>query len=118
MKKLAIPVLKGKLSVYLEQSKHFQVFTIADGNVISEEIENISKKLLDRLPEWAKEKGITDIIIYKASKSTIHLFAPYGINLFVGIPVSTIRRLVEDYILGQLKSDEKIISSIMIQHEH
>ncbi|MBN1144215.1 MAG: hypothetical protein JXA72_07320 [Bacteroidales bacterium] len=117
VRKLAIPVKRGKLTAYMEECHHYEIFEIADGNVRSEEIVTIPKKSPDQLPEWAKNKGITDIIIYKASKRTIHLFAPYGINLFVGVPISTSRRLVEEYIHGQLKSDEKIIYSIMIQHE-
>lgn len=112
MKKVAIPVCNGKLSEYPESCNHYEVFSIADGRVKSQEIETVPERNPDHLPEWAFNKGITDIIFFKAHKKLIYLFAPYRINLFIGIPINTPQKLIEAYIKGNLKSDENIISAI------
>jgi len=113
MKRVAIPVIKGQLSEYFGQCNHYEIFEIDNGNVKSEELEIPPKEDITKLPEWAANEGITDIIVYKINKRIITLFTPFRINLFVGIPISTPRNLIEDYINGRLKSDEKIISEIM-----
>ncbi len=113
MKRVAIPVVGGRLSEYFGQCDHYEIFEINDGNVISEEIEIAPKEYITKLPEWASVEGITDIIVHRIDKRIITLFAPLRINLFVGIPVNTPRNLIEDYINGKLRSDEGIISEIM-----
>jgi len=114
MKRVAVPVVKGQLSEYFGQCNHYEIFEIDEGNVKSEEIEIPPKEDITKLPEWAASEGITDIIAYKIDKRIITLFAPFRINLFVGIPISSPRNLIVDYINGKLKSDEKIISEIMV----
>ena len=113
MKKVAIPVVKGKLSEKFGQCNHYEIFEI-DGDVVkSEEIEMPSDKNITKLPEWTYRKGITDIIAYKIDKRIISLFISYKINVFVGIPINTPQKLIDEYINGKLKSDEKIISQII-----
>ena len=113
MKRVAVPVVKGQLSEYFGQCNHYEIFDIDEGNVKSEEIEIPPKEDVTKLPEWAASEGITDIIAYKIDKRIINLFTPFRINLFVGIPISSPRNLIEDYKNGKLKSDEIIISEIM-----
>lgn len=112
MKRVAVPVSGGRK--YFGQCDHYEIFEIDEGNVISEKAEIPPKKYAEKLPEWASEKGITDIIVYRIDKRIITLFAPLRINLFVGIPLNTPRNLIDDYIDGKLKSDERIISEIMV----
>jgi len=113
MKRVAVPVVKGHLSEYFGQCSHYEIYEIDGENVKSEEIEIPPKEDITKLPEWAASEGITDIIAYKINKRIITLFTSFRINLFVGIPINTPRNLIEDYINGRLKSDEKIISEIM-----
>lgn len=113
MKRVAIPVVKGKLSEYFGQCNHYEIFEIDEDNVRSEEIEVPPREDITKLPEWAFSESITDIIAYKIDKRIITLFSGYKINVFVGIPISTPRKLIEEYINGNLKSDDKIILEIM-----
>ncbi len=113
MKRVAIPVVKGKLSENFGQCNHYEIFDIDEGIAKSEEIDIPPEKYITKLPEWVNRKGITDIIAYKIDKSIITLFSAYKINVFVGIPVNTPRNLINEYINGKLKSDEKIISQII-----
>jgi predicted Fe-Mo cluster-binding NifX family protein len=113
MKRVAIPVVNGKLSENFGQCNHYEIFEIDNGIVKSEEIEVPPGKNISKLPEWAKRKGITDIIAYKIDKSIITLFSVYKINVFVGIPINIPRKLIDEYINGKLKSDRNIISQII-----
>lgn len=113
MKRIAVPVSKGQLSEHFGQCNHYEIFDIYDGNVKSEEIEISPDKNVEDLPEWAASKGFTDIIAHKIDKRIINLFIPYRINLFVGIPINSPPNLIKDYINGNLKSDERIISEII-----
>jgi predicted Fe-Mo cluster-binding NifX family protein len=113
MKRVAIPVLKDQLSEYFGQCDHYEIFEIDNGTVVNEMSEIPPTDYVTKLPEWASLAGITDIIVYRIDKKFITLFAPLRINLFVGIHLNTPRNLIEDYINGRLKSDERIISEII-----
>jgi predicted Fe-Mo cluster-binding NifX family protein len=113
MKKVAIPVTSGLLSEYFEQCDYYQIFDIAGRNIRSEKIVKPPGGNITKLPEWVADKGITDIISYKIDKCIITLFAPFRIDLFVGIAVNSPQNLVNDYMNGKLMSDEKIINEIM-----
>lgn len=113
MKKVAIPVTMGLLSENFGRCNHYELFVIDNGLVKSEEIEIPPKHDISGLPEWAENKEITDIIVHRIDKNLIKLFQPKRITLFVGIPIDTPRNLVEDYISGNLKSNQQIISEIL-----
>ncbi len=113
MKRVAIPIVNGRLSENFGQCNHYDIFEL-DGLIVkSEQLEIPPKDDITKLPEWAANEGITDIIAYKIDKRIIKMFTFFRINLFLGIPIDTPRNLVEDYVNGRLKSDEKIISQII-----
>jgi len=111
MKRVAIPVIKGKLSEKLEKCHYCEIFEIDGDNVKSNEIE-MPPSDPEELPEWAEKQGITDFIVYKIDKKIISLFTGKKINLFVGIRIDSPEKLIEAYVSGTLKSDEKVISEI------
>ncbi|MBN2610550.1 MAG: hypothetical protein JXB00_03250 [Bacteroidales bacterium] len=113
MKKVAIPVVDGKLSEYFGGCNHYEIFSVDAGFVKSEEIEKRPEISIAKIPGWIAGKGVTDIITHRIDKRIINDFIPYGINLFIGIAVNSTHRLIEDYLSGNLRSDEKIISEIM-----
>jgi len=112
MKQVAIPVVQGRLSEYFGQCSHYEIFEIKGKKIQSNKIEVPPDKELAKLPVWASQQGITDIIAYKVDKKIISMFSSYKINLFVGIPINTPQNLIEDYVNGILKSDDKIINEI------
>ena len=111
MKRVAIPVIKGKLSETFEKCHYCEIFEIDGDNVKSNEIE-MPPSDPAKLPEWAEKQGITDFIVYKIDKKIISLFTGKKINLFVGIRIDSPEKLIEAYVSGTLKSDEKVISEI------
>lgn len=113
MKKVAIPITNGYLSEFFGQCNNYALFLIDNGIVRSEEIEIPPKQNIADLLEWAEIKGITDIIVYRIDKNLIKLFQPKRINIFVGILIDKPRNLIEDYLNGNLKSNQQIISEIL-----
>ena len=113
MKRVAIPVSNGMLSEYFGRCNYYKIFEISENNIVQEKKEIPREKDITRLPEWMAEKRISDVITYKVDKQIINLFSSYRINLFVGISIDTPQNLIEDYINGNLKSNEKIISEII-----
>ena len=111
MKRVAIPVIKGKLSEQFEKCHYCEIFEIDGDNVKSNEIE-VPPSDISQLPDWAVKQGITDFIVYKIDKTIINMFTKEKINLFIGIKIDSPEKLIEAYVDGILKSDEKIISEI------
>jgi len=112
MKRVAIPVVNGKLSEYFGQCDHYEIFEIDGANIKSNEVEVPPYRDITKLPVWAARQRITDVIAYKVDKKILPLFLINKINIFIGIPINIPRNLIEDYINGKLKSDEKIIKEI------
>ena len=113
MKRLAIPVINGELSEYFGKCSHYQVFDIS-GNQVKENVLEIPElNDIMKMPEWAKENGITDIISYKLDKKILMLFTRYKINLFIGISKRRPEELLEEFIEGTLVSDQSIIKGII-----
>ncbi|MFZ5939893.1 MAG: NifB/NifX family molybdenum-iron cluster-binding protein [Bacteroidota bacterium] len=113
MKRIAVPVSGNLLSEHFGQCEAYRIFVIGEDEVSSERVEIPPQMEVSMLPGWASALGITDIIAYRVDKSIIALFTPFRINLFVGIPRETPEKLIDDYLNGRLKSDERIISEII-----
>ncbi len=111
MKRVAIPVVKGKLCEQFEKCHYCEIFEIDGDNVKSNEIE-VPPSDISQLPEWAVKQGITDFIVYKIDKEIIKRFTKEKINLFIGVSIDAPEKLIEAYVNGTLKSDEKVISEI------
>ena len=113
MRRVAIPIIEGRLSEYFGQCNHYEIFEISNDQVKSDEIEVPSVPDIKYLPEWAVGRGVTDIITYKIDKRIIRMFAKYKINLYVGIEQNTSQELIRDYMSGRLNSNTKVINEIL-----
>ena len=113
MKRVAIPVYDNLLSEYFGKCHHYKIYDI-DKQAIHEkrlDVPQINK--MEELPAWASENGITDIISYKIDKKIIMLFTRYKINLFIGIPINSPEKIIEEFLSERLRSDKKIICEII-----
>jgi predicted Fe-Mo cluster-binding NifX family protein len=113
MKRVAIPVVNGRLSEYFGKCSHYKIFDIDVKTINEKEFEVPIFTDISVLPQWAHKKGITDIISYKLEKNIISMFSMHKINVYVGITINTPDALIKEYLNGTLKSDERIISEIM-----
>ncbi len=116
MKRVAIPVVSGKLSKYFAQCNHYEIFEIDGLDIKRDEIRVPSAKEIDMLLPWVSSQSITDVITYKVDKRILELFTNYKINLYVGIKIDSPREIIQDYLNGTLKSDKNIIAEIMTQY--
>jgi len=111
MKKVAIPVHNGKLSESFGMCDYYRIFEI-DGEIINSNETKLPPVRIINMPDWISGEGITDLIVHKIEKSIISLFSAYKINLFVGVCINSPEVLIEDYLNGNLLSDESIIKEI------
>jgi len=112
MKRVAIPVFNDKLSENFGHCSYYQIFDISEGNIDSYSVNVPSVRSVLNLPGWISQQGITDLIVHKIDRKIISLFAGNKVNIFVGVPVKSPGLLIEDYLNGNLRSDEKIIKEI------
>ena len=117
MKRVAIPVEKGRLSEYFGQCSHYEIFETDGVNILHNDLKVPPETKVKALPEWAAKQGITDAISYRVDPDIIELFSIHKINLFVGIPQSTPQKLMDDFLNGDLRSDGEIIREIMDKDE-
>lgn len=113
MNRVVIPIDGDRLSEYFGQCNHYKIFEVNDSEVIKEEIEVPLIPDVEFLPEWAAERGVTDIIAYKVDKRIISMFALQKIHLYVGVRKSTPQDLIREFLDGHLQSDRKIIKEIL-----
>jgi predicted Fe-Mo cluster-binding NifX family protein len=112
MKRIAVPLVNGKLSEFFGNCNHYEIFEVEGEHILSREIIASPNKEITLLPLWASSQGITDVITFKVDVRIMELFTSYKINLYVGINNESPEDIIQDYINGTLKSDEKIISEI------
>ena len=112
MRRVAIPIVDNKLSESFGGCNFYEIFEIEEGEIRKSSIEIPKVEAIDELPYWLEQRGISDVIVYKIKKEIITLFASKKINLFVGINQDSSENLINDYLNGNLESDEKIIQEI------
>lgn len=112
MKRVAIPITDNRLSEYFGGCNVYEIFEIENGKIYKSSVEVPSVGVVDDLPFWLEQRGITDVIVNRIKKEIISLFASKKINLFVGIRLDKPEKLIEDYLQGKLESDEDIINEI------
>lgn len=115
MKRVAIPVTNNLLSEYFGECSNYEIFEIHGNAVNKTEMDIPENAQIKDLPEWLENQGITDVITYKVNPGIISLFASRKVNLFVGIPINHPNVLIEDYLLGRLESNQKIIEEITLK---
>ena len=112
MKRVAIPIVNNNLSEYFGECNFYEIFEIEKNGFRKKTAQIPNEITISELPEWLREQGVTDVIVYKVSKDIISRFAAKKVNLFVGVPIDKPEKLIQDYLTGQLESDKKIIAEI------
>jgi predicted Fe-Mo cluster-binding NifX family protein len=112
MKRVAIPILNEQLGENFGECNHYEIYEI-DKKITGKKTALLPVGLvLTELPEWLKKEGVTDVITYRVNREIINLFASKKVNLFVGIPIKSPDKLIDDYLKGKLESDKFIIAEL------
>ena len=112
MKRVAIPIANEKLSENFGECNHYEIYEIDKGITSKRKALLPDDLALSELPEWLKGEGITDVITYRVNREIIKLFASKKVNLFIGVPISSSEKLIDDYLQGKLESDKEIIAEL------
>ena len=106
MKRIAMPIAKGKVSDHFEEFEHFLIYDFNDPNCIREEIGHPPSSNPDELPGWFNKSGVTDIFARGISYEEIKKLNHNKIHVFVGVPQKKPEDLLIDYMNRKLETDE------------
>ena len=113
-RRLAIPVLDDQLSPYFGACNHYMIYEADKGGISRLEIRHPEELSIAELPAWVASYEITDLIANHVDAEIIERFALFKINLFVGIPVDSPVKILDDWLKGRLESDQQIIKQIAL----
>lgn len=113
MKRVAIPVLDGKLSEDFGACTHVEVFDLERQAVRKHQILTPPCRESSLLLAWIAGQGITDVIANHVDPEIAALFSMEKISLFVGVAPRSPDLLVADYLNGTLTSDREMIRKII-----
>lgn len=109
MTKIAIPITENMLSRNFEDCYYYLIYRINLGKLIGKPVKVYSQDSTLNLSEWIKEWEITDVIANGMNKLSINYFSETKINLFIGVEINTPEKILEEYLMGTLKSNTKNI---------
>lgn len=112
MKRIAIPVINGKLSEYFGRCTHYEIFEVNRRQVKRNLIEFPSDRDIKTMPLWISNQGITDVVTHKIDSAIMELFFSLKISLYVGIRCTSTEEIIQQLLEGKLKSDENIIRDL------
>ena len=118
MKKIAVPVLNGKLSGHFGRAQYFYVYDTADQKILSEEMHNPPEHVPGAYPSFLAEKGVTDVILGGVGQQAIQIFLQNGINTHIGAPELNVREIVELFITKKLELTANLCDSDHHDHDH
>ncbi len=102
MKKVAIPVLEGKLSPHFGKADKFMFFEIEDGKIMFVEVVPAPEHVEGSFPEWIKSNGANVVIAGGIGAKAIERFNSYGIKVIPNVSPDDARKIIDDYINGTL----------------
>lgn len=105
MKKIALPVIEGKLSPHFGHCQNFIIYNVENQTIINEKILPTPPHQPGLLPNWLVKYNITDLIVNGIGHKAIEIFNQHKINVFVGVPVKNPKVLIQDYLDGVLETN-------------
>lgn len=103
-KKIAIPVDEtGVLDAHFGHCKYFALLDVNDGEILSEEMFTPPAHEPGLLPRWLAEQGVTDVLAGGMGQKAIQIFNYNNVNVFVGAPKQSAKKLVEGYLKSSIE---------------
>ena len=103
-KKIAIPVSQGKLARHFGHCREFHCFQVNDSEIVDHESMVPPPHAPGAIPHWINQQGATDVISGGMGQRAISIFNGLGINVFVGAPSKDPRKIVEEFLNGELET--------------
>ena len=108
MKKIAIPLVDGKLCAHFGHCQQFSIIDIENDKIIKEELSTPPSHEPGLLPAWLAEKGVTEIIAGGMGQRAINLFTQNNINVNIGALQKNPKELVQDLIDNSLATGQNL----------
>lgn len=103
-KLIAIPVEQGKVCMHFGHCEYFAVYSVNEKEIVDSKQLDAPPHQPGLLPQWLKDRGITDIIACGMGQRAIDLFVASSIRVTIGVePGMDPKNLVSDYLEGKLK---------------
>lgn len=111
MRRIAVPVKKGKLDGSFEQCKTFQFVDIKDSNVVKEF--TVVAPLIESkaLSEWLLDNRVTDVIVKQIKHKFVKICNLNKVNVFVGVQKEDLKEFVQDFIDGVLETNSELVEN-------
>lgn len=108
MKKIAIPVSQGKLALHFGHCREFHFFAIENDAIGEPEVLSPPPHAPGVIPEWVSKQQATDIIAGGMGQRAIDIFNQKGVNVYVGAPSKDPRKVVEEFLSGELETQANL----------
>ena len=118
MKKIAIPVIDGKLSAHFGHAPYFYMYHTENNKVVKEEMETPPPHEFGVIPNWLAEKNVTDMITGGIGPKAVEILNTNNINVFTGAPVDEPGKVIADFLNGTLKTTANMCNHDADDHEH
>lgn len=108
MKKIAVPVIDGILCKHFGHCQEFHLFDVENSQIKNSTGETPPPHAPGVIPNWLKEKGVTDVIAGGMGQRAIDIFNRQGVNVFVGAPDKDSETIVKDFLSGNLETQHNM----------
>lgn len=108
--KIAIPLVKGQLSMHFGHCEQFALVEVDDATKKVDKTELMTPPAHEPgvLPRWLGEQGASVIIAGGMGQRAQQLFAQNGIDVVVGASADTPEQIVSAYLDGSLQAGDNI----------
>ncbi len=104
MRKIAIPVVEGKLSAHFGHAPVFYVYHTEENKIIKEQMEIPPPHEFGVIPNWLAEIEVTDLITGGIGPKAVDILNAKSINVFTGAPTENPQEIIKDFLSGSLKT--------------
>ena len=102
-KKVAMPVMNGRLSEHFGHARLFQIYEIADDVIVATQSKEPPPHQEGVIPRWLADEKVTDLLVGGIGPKAVEILYAKGINVYVNVEVDTADNVALDFINGSLK---------------
>ena len=117
-RRIAIPLEGNVLSAHFGHCQAFAFVDVEDGKIINITVLDPPEHQPGSFPRFVAANGATDVIGGGMGPHAISLFNEAKINVFIGAPVETPEKLVNDFLAGKLQLSANYCNHDHDGHEH
>jgi len=110
MTRIAIPCEGGQIAAHFGHTQQFAFFDAdpEERRIINEETLDAPPHEPGLLPAWLAEHGTNVVLAAGMGGRAIGLFNQQGIKVIVGVTGNDLRKVVEDYLKGELSAGANV----------